>query len=153
MAEIDELSTQFQQKFDQFLLDCNVMEQDGRWDTEELGEVEAFYTNDLMSVILRLIASDGTFTEKEVAYFDRDFGFQYTPDELSAIYESCSKDIENAFRSNFEDGLARLRELDPSLAASYGELVNLICKIISESDGVVASDELEEINALAQMVD
>ena len=59
----------------------------GLWDKEALGEMDVFYSNDLTSVIIRLIATDGKITQKEVDFLNETFDFEYTLDELIDVYK------------------------------------------------------------------
>ena len=127
------------------------MEELGLWDKENLGEMEGYYVNDMVSVIIRLIATDGRITEKEVAYLNETFGFEYTVEELTAVYENCQEDLGHAFDENFENGIARMRRINEKLADAYKALLALICRIIIESDGVVAAVEVIEAMHLQEL--
>ena len=153
MANIDRKSESFKLKYDTFIVGCDAAEEDGLWDTSAYGQMEALYSNDLISVILRLIAADGSVSQKETDYLNGNFGFDYTADELAEVYENCEENIGRDFDKMFEDGVSRLRNIRPALADMYKELLGLICSIIAESDGIVTQDELLEMQRLAALTD
>ena len=67
MSNLENYTQSFRMKYESFLTGCDAMEELGLWDKENLGEMEGYYVNDMVSVIIRLIATDGRITEKEVA--------------------------------------------------------------------------------------
>ena len=138
-------------KHESFLIGCDSIEEMGLWDKEALGEMDVFYSNDLTSVIIRLIATDGKITQKEVDFLNETFGFEYTLDELIDVYNSCKDDIGHAFDENFENGITYMRKINAKLADAYKELLSLICEIIIESDGVIAESEIAEVKRLKAM--
>ena len=141
----------FKMKHESFLIGCDSIEEMGLWDKEALGEMDVFYSNDLTSVIIRLIASDGKITQKEVDFLNETFDFEYTLDELIDVYNSCKDDIGHAFDENFENGITYMRKINAKLADAYKELLSLICEIIIESDGVIAESEIAEVKRLKAM--
>ena len=138
----------FRLKYEAFLIGCDSVEELGLWDKETLGEMESFYANDLTSVIIRLIATDGEVTKKEVEYLNKAFGFTYTLEELAAIYNADEEELGHAFDENFENGITYMRKINAGLADAYKELLALICDIIIESDGVIAASEIAEVKRL-----
>ena len=141
----------FKMKHESFLIGCDSIEEMGLWDKEALGEMDVFYSNDLTSVIIRLIATDGKITQKEVDFLNETFDFEYTLDELIDVYNSCKDDIGHAFDENFENGITYMRKINAKLADAYKELLSLICEIIIESDGVIAESEIAEVKRLKAM--
>lgn len=141
----------FKMKHESFLIGCDSIEEMGLWDKEALGEMDVFYSNDLTSVIIRLIATDGKITQKEVNFLNETFDFEYTLDELIDVYNSCKDDIGHAFDENFENGITYMRKINAKLADAYKELLSLICEIIIESDGVIAESEIAEVKRLKAM--
>lgn len=148
MKRIDMLTEEFNTKYERFLIGCDALEDLNLWDKEEHGEMDVFYQNDLVSVILRLIAADGEVNEKETEYLNKNFGFEYTADELADIYESCENEISHSFDEQFENGITYMRSINEKLADVYKELLGLICDIIIESDDVIASEEIKEAKKL-----
>ena len=151
MKNIDMYVDSFKMKYASFLVGCDSVEEMGLWDKEMYGEMDAFYSNDLISVIIRLIAADGEITQAEVDYLNETFDFEYSLEELIAVYNACKDDIGHAFDDNFENGITYLRKINAKLADAYKELLFLICEIIIESDGVIAESEVSEVKRLQAM--
>ena len=151
MKNVEMYIDSFKFKHELFLTGCDSIEEMGLWDKEALGEMDAFYSNDLTSVIIRLIATDGKITQKEVDFLNATFDFEYSLDELIDIYNSCKDDIGHAFDENFENGITHMRKINAKLADAYKELLSLICEIIIESDGVIAESEIAEVKRLKAM--
>ncbi len=151
MKNIDVYVDNFKLKLEAFLNGCDAVEEVGFWDKGALGEMDAFYLNDLTSVIIRLIAADGKITEKEVDYLNETFDFDYSLEELTEVYRSSGDDIGQAFDENFENGITYMRKINPKLADAYKELLALICQIIIESDGIVSESEINEVKRLKDM--
>lgn len=151
MKNVEMYIDSFKIKHESFLIGCDSIEEMGLWDKEALGEMDVFYSNDLTSVIIRLIATDGKITQKEVDFLNETFDFEYTLDELIDVYNSCKDDIGHAFDENFENGITYMRKINAKLADAYKELLSLICEIIIESDGVIAESEIAEVKRLKAM--
>ncbi len=151
MKNIDMYIDSFRTKYEAFLLGCDSIEEMELWDKETLGEMDAFYANDLASVIIRLIAADGRITQKEVDYLNETFGFDYALDELTEVYNNSKENIGEAFDENFENGISHMKKINQKLADAYKELLSLVCEIIIESDGIIAAEELAEVERLKAM--
>ena len=151
MGNINTIIDSFKMKYESFLIGCDSIEEMGLWDKEAHGEMDAFYSNDLASVIIRLIATDGKITQKEVEYLNETFDFEYTLEELIDVYNACKDDIGQAFDENFENGITYMRKINAKLADAYKELLSLICEIIIESDGVITESEISEVKRLKAM--
>ena len=152
MKNIDKLTEQFKSLYERFLIGCDSIEEIGQWNKEELGEMDVFYQNDLVSVILMLIATDGEISDKEVEYLNKNFGFDYNVDELSDVYEDCKEEIDSYFDENFENGITHMRSINTKLADAYKELLGLICDIIIESDDVISPEEIDVAKKLKELV-
>ncbi len=146
MKDLKNYAEEFRYKYDEFLTGCDALEEMGLWNKEENGEMDAFYTGDLTSIIIRLISADGDITAKEVNYLNDMFGFIYTEEELTEIYEQCSEEIDKLFDEGVKNGYDIMNGLNKKLAAAYRELVMLICDTVIASDGVIDNVEI----ALAQ---
>lgn len=151
MKNVEIYIDSFKMKHESFLIGCDSIEEMGLWDKEALGEMDVFYSNDLTSVIIRLIATDGKITQKEVDFLNETFDFEYTLDELIDVNNSCKDDVGHAFDENFENGITYMRKINAKLADAYKELLSLICEIIIESDGVIAESEIAEVKRLKAM--
>ena len=148
MKRIDKLTEEFRFKYEKFLIGCDALEELDQWDKEEYGEMDTFYQNDLVGVILRLIAADGKICDAEVDYLNRNFGFDFSTQELIDVYENCREEIGSSLYGQFGGGVALMRSRNEELADAYQELLGLICDIIIESDGVIAPEEIEEARKL-----
>lgn len=153
MKDLELYTESFRTKYEAFINGCDSIEEMGLWNKDVLGEMESFYTNDMASVIIRLIASDGKVTQKETEYLNKTFGFDYTFQELKEVYESSRDCLDRSFDENFENGISYMKKINPKLANAYKELLALICKIIIESDGVISDAEVEEVKRLKALCD
>ncbi|MBQ8975084.1 MAG: TerB family tellurite resistance protein [Oscillospiraceae bacterium] len=142
MDKLQKYSEEFKFEYDKFITGCDSIEEMGQWDVEKLGQMDAYYSGDIMSVIIRLVAADGQFTQKEADYVNDIFGFAYTPGELRSIYEDCGDAIDSVFDEGVENGYSRIKGINEKLAAAYKELLTLVCDIIIESDGVIDGAEI-----------
>lgn len=147
MNKMQKLTESFKMKYEAFITGCDSIEEMGLWNKEEHGEMEAFYFNDLISIILRIIVTDNIIAQKEVEFLNEMFDFSYTVEELGMVYKSCGDNlVSNSFDENFENGISLMRKCNTKLADAYKELLCLVCEIIVESDGVVSEGEIAEIN-------
>lgn len=151
MKNIDAYVDGFKRKHEAFILGCDAIEEMGLWNKGQLGEMDAFYTNDMTGIIIRLIAADGRITNKEVEYLNKTFGFDYTLEELKTVYENAGDCLEESFDESFANGITYMRRIAPLLADAYKELLSMICEIIINSDGVAAEAELAQAARLMAM--
>ena len=151
MKNIEKYIESFKTKYESFINGCDSIEEMELWDKEKLGEMEAFYANDLTSVIIRLIAVDGQISQKEVDYLNESFGFGYSLAELTEVYENCIDNIDHSFDENFENGISYMRQINDNLADAYKELLSTVCEIIINGDGVVTPAEIDEVKRLKEM--
>ena len=142
------LTDSFKLKYERFLTGCDAIEEEGGWNREEYGEMETFYTGDLVSVILRLIVTDGGVSQREADVLNELFGFDYTAAELAEVYEVCAENLGEGFDRLFSVGVDALEKINAALAEAYKELLLLICAIVTESDGLVAPAEVAEVEKL-----
>lgn len=143
MEKLKRYAESFKLKFEKFIIGCDALEELSLWDKEKNGEMEAFYSADMVSVIMRLTAVDGNIVHDEVKYINEIFGFSYTAEELRAIYADCKDAIETVFTDGLENGYTYMKRINEKLAGAYKELVLLICDIVIESDGVIAAAEVQ----------
>ena len=151
MERIERLTEEFVSKYESFMTGCDAIEDIGGWNAEEDGEMDGFYTNDLIGVILRLIAVDGVISEKEVEYLNKNFGFSYSLAELKDVYKNCKENVGISLNEQFRDGVLLMRRKNEKIAKAYEELLGLICDIIIESDGVIAPEEIKEAQELKKL--
>lgn len=118
------------------------------WDADELGEMDAFYANEALSVAIHLIASDGTFGEEEVECLNTIFDYEYSVETLEETYENVDVYIDAMFDEDLDDGILLLRGYNDDLADAYQDLLCEICDAIIESDGDISEAEREEAQEL-----
>ena len=148
MDRLHTLTESFKSKYERFITGCDSVELDGVWDKDEYGEMDVFYENELLSVILSLIVADGKISGEEAGYLNENFGFSYSVEDLKNAWLNCEEEIGTYFEDHFKAGYTMLRGFNEKLAAAYKELFDLICRIIAESDGVVSDSEKRMIGEL-----
>lgn len=145
------LTESFKLQYERFLTGCDAIEEAGCWNVTEYGEMETFYTGDMVSVILRLIVTDGTVSQKEADVLNELFGFDYSAEELAEVYKTCAENLGTDFDRLFSVGVDALERINEGLAQAYKDLLALICTIVSESDGLVTAAELAEAEKLKKL--
>ncbi|MBR4550493.1 MAG: TerB family tellurite resistance protein [Oscillospiraceae bacterium] len=138
---MNQYESEFALRYEKFRNGCDALEEEGRWPVDELGEMEAYFDNDLACVIIRLIAADGRFFPEEVDSLNRALGFHYSVDTLKAIYADCGERINALFETELDDSLALLNSLEPKLGEAYRQLLILLAKVVTESDGGASDSE------------
>ncbi len=147
---MDDLKTKtesFNLMYEKFVTACDSAEEAKKWDRENDGEMEAYYFNDLSCVIIRLMSSDGSFSEEEADDMNELFGFTYTADELKELYRVQSEDIDSLLEEIPAD-IRKLEAIDPGIAQLFSSLLLTACEIISGSDRVIDDDEQKLIDGL-----
>ena len=152
MSSANSAMEAFKLNYEKFLVACDAVEQDGLWDTEENGEMEAWFASDVTCVIVRLIASDGVFRQKEVDLLNDALGFAYTVEELEAVYDDYSEKIDVLFEEELPASIEQLEELNPELADDYRSMMRLICDVIIEADETVTEREKEDAEHLKALL-
>lgn len=151
MKELKKYAEEFRNKYESFLTGCDALEEMSLWDKEENGEMDAFYTGDLTSIIIRLISADGDITEKEVNYLNDMFGFVYTEQELTEIYEQCGEEIDTLFDEGIKNGYDVMKSINLKLAEAYKELIMIVCDTVIASDGVIDNIEVALVEKVREM--
>ncbi|MCR4907034.1 MAG: hypothetical protein K6A33_13270 [Clostridiales bacterium] len=147
---MEKKSEEFRALYDQFVNSCDAAEIAGKWDKEEYGEMEGYFFNTLMGILMNVINADGNIGAREAEVLNECFGFSYTVDELIELYGYCGKDLEANYAENAHIAMGLLGGIDEGLAERFRELVLTICGIVAESeDGVLESEE----NLLATLRD
>lgn len=153
MKSKDALMNEFTGKYERFLIGCDAIEEEGLWDKDEFGEMDVFYQNDLVGVILRLIASDGKIEERETEILAGYFGFDLTPREARTAYESFRSEAGASFDEEIVRGYEKMRGINRKLADAYKDLLSLVCEIVISCDGVVEAAEIEEAKRVKNLLD
>ncbi|MBQ6662760.1 MAG: hypothetical protein IJM69_04400 [Firmicutes bacterium] len=152
MSSANSAMEAFKLNYEKFLVACDAVEKDGLWNTEEDGEMEAWFANDVSCAIVRLIASDGVFRQKEVDLLNDALGFAYTVEELEAVYDDYSEKIDVLFEEELPASIEQLEELNPELADDYRSMMRLICDVIIEADETVTEREKEDAEHLKALL-
>ncbi len=153
MKNVAALTEEFRFKYERFILGCDNQEDMDAWDRDVLGEMDVYYENELLGVILRLVVADGKISGRESDYINRCFGYEQTPEMLSEIYENCRERYVRPIEEDFTESFRRLEAVSGKLADAYRELLSLICEILIESDGAITPSEVEtaqQLRALAR---
>lgn len=145
---------QFRENAEAFLEACESLQERGLWDEEEYGNVQAYYVNDLVCIITRIIAADGEITERETAFLGDVFGFDYSVEELVEVYEICIDSIKDMFETGVNEAYQLLKDKDMDLADSYKELILLAGLVAMDSDNMIMSSaaEREEVRKLQELL-
>ena len=139
---LDNLTRQFRDTYDSMAGACASAEEAGRWDTDQNGSMEGFAFAALSGAILSLLVSDGNVGERETAYLNSAFGFDYTVDDLLGLFRFSAKDLRENAVPNVKEAVLALEEADAAAAGDFRTLLKLACRIISESDdGVLEVEE------------
>ena len=152
MENIDNLTKAFRFQYESFHLGCDAIEETGAWDKEKFGEMDAFYENDLLSMIFRVIAADGKISAKEVEYLNRNFAFDYTVESLTEAYDNCRAEIGESFDAKFRNGVECMKNINAKLASVYTELLGIICDILIASDGEISPSEIQEAQRIKSLL-
>ena len=142
MEKMKNYSEEFKFKFERFMTGCDSLEEAQAWDKEAFGEMDVYYTNELVSIAIRLISSDGRFSGGEAQFMEDMFGFECTPSQLEDIYENCEDNLETMFDEGSANGFTLMKNINEKLADAYKELVALVCEIVMEADGSVVKAEM-----------
>ena len=142
MEKIRNLAEGFKLKYEKFIYGCDSAEEMQKWNKEENGEMEAYFSNELVSVATVLIAADGRFSCVEIEFLNELFDFDYTSEELSEIYDDYCESIEEIFDEGVENGISILKRINEKIATAYKDLLATLCEIIIKSDNVVENAEI-----------
>lgn len=135
---------EFQKNVETFLEACEGLQEKGLWDEMEYGNVQAYYVNDLVCIITKIIAADGEITECETQFLGEVFGFDYTVEELQEVYEICAEGIEEFFETGVNEAYQLLQDKDSDLAKSYKELLLEAGKVAMDSDNMIMASAVEK---------
>lgn len=148
MSKLDRYTEGFRAKYERFTIGCEAIEEEGLWNCDEFGEMDVYYLNEFVTIILRLIVADGRIGNQEVDYLNLNFNFNYGVPELERIYQNCKDDINSDFGVHVANEIERLDVINAKLSCVYRELIELICDIIANSDDIISSGELEEMRII-----
>lgn len=134
MSNLSKSTESFKANYEFFLAGCDSMDQSGKWDRDEYGDMSTFYSGDLVSLIIRLVADDSDITEEQTQFLNNCFGLEYSPEELADFYEMCSYELDEDNDTIFDHSLSALEAVNARLAEAYKFLISTACEIILDSD-------------------
>lgn len=153
MSNAKEYIDDFKANYDQFMMSCDAIEEEGKWPLDELGEMNAYFMNDFACVIIKLVTADGKIDEEELAFLNDALGFEYKAKELEELYKNDGDRIDAYFETELDDSLAMIRGINEKLAEAYRRLLIMIGKIVTQSDGVVTEEEKAAAQKLIDALD
>ena len=109
-----------------------------------------YFESDVFGAILQVMSVDGVFERPEAEVLNALFGTQYTPRELSDMYQSAKPTLQAYLNEDSDDALTLLQKIDPNMAESYRNLILEACRIVSLSDGVAEKSERMLIASLRE---
>ena len=134
MNKFNEYVNGYKLKLEKLIICCDGLEEDNSWNLEEFGEMDSYLVNELMSVVLPLIAVDGKISEREVEYVNRIFGTEYSLPDLRVICMDVEdvdyKEIDERIRETSE----LLKVINKELEESYRDMYVALCELIEVSD-------------------
>ena len=153
MSNAKEYIDDFKANYEQFMLSCDAIEEEGKWPKDELGEMNAYFMNDFACVIIKLVAADGKIDEEELAFLNDALGFEYKAEELEELYKNDGDRIDAYFETELDDSLAEIRGINEKLAESYKNLLVMVGNIVIQSDNNVTEEEKAAAQKLIEALD
>lgn len=153
MSNAKEYIDDFKANYDQFMMSCDAIEEEGKWPLDEMGEMNAYFMNDFACVIIKLVAADGKIDEEELAFLNDALGFEYKAEELEELYKNDGDRIDAYFETELDDSLAVIRGINEKMAESYKNLLVLVGNIVIQSDNNVTEEEKAAAQKLIEALD
>ena len=146
MDTLKESVDAFNTLYEAFVEECNVLENDGKWNVEHYGDMETWFYNDFLCAIIHMIAADGVIKQPEIDYLNEllgntSLGFTYTLPELRSVMNEMQDKIDKLFEEDIPKEHKLLQAIDEQAANDYLDLMVLLCGIISKSDGDIDLSE------------
>ena len=153
MDTLKESVDAFNSLYEAFVEECDVLENDGKWNVEHYGDMETWFYNDFLCAIIHMIAADGQIKQPEVDYLNEllgntSLGFTYTYPELRTLMAEQKERIDALFENEISKEYKLLQAMDEQAANDYLDLMVLLCEIISKSDGDIDDAERAEAENL-----
>ena len=153
MSNAKEYIDDFKANYDQFMMSCDAIEEEGKWPLDELGEMNSYFMNDFACVIIKLVAADGKIDEEELAFLNDALGFEYKAEELEELYKNDGDRIDAYFETELDDSLAVIRGINEKMAESYKNLLVMVGNIVIQSDNNVTEEEKAAAQKLIEALD
>lgn len=153
MDTLKESVDAFNSLYEAFVEECDVLENDGKWNVEHYGDMETWFYNDFLCAIIHMIAADGQIKQPEIDYLNEllgntSLGFTYTYPELRTLMAEQKERIDALFENEISKEYKLLHAMDEQAANDYLDLMVLLCGIISKSDGDIDDAERAEAENL-----
>ena len=153
MSQLDISAENFQSKFEQFLIGCEDLEQSSRWNREKYGEMQDYYAGLVVSMILRIVTSEGWISDEEIEYLDLLFGFSYDGGELEQVFEGCREMVTSSdFDVQLQKSAIFLNQISKERYQEFRELVALIGEIFANSEDFISELQKQEILRLQNLL-
>lgn len=153
MKNLESMAYEFRFKFEKFMLGCESAQEIEHWNIERFGEMDAFYSNELTILVLKLVVSDGQVSHKEVEFINNLFGFDYSVEKLVELCSLSHEEVSYYVDEELDNGMALLQRINKKLASFYRDLMLLLCEIIIACDGDINVAELTEAKKLRAILD
>lgn len=147
MNKLDTYIDGYRLKLEKLIICCDGLEEDV-WDIEEYGEMDSYLINELMSVVLPLVAVDGRVTEEEVEYVNRIFGTEYSLPELNIICMDVEGISYDEIDERIRETSTLLKRISTELEESYRDMYVALCELIEVSDFELGVEEEDFLAAL-----
>lgn len=147
MNEINqELINLFDQKYTQFIQNCDKLEAMDAWNKEENGEMEAYFANHIFCTVIRMLAVDLELSGEELLTAAKLFSFgtpEQTLDEsFWELYDHLSELGDDQWFCNWlQEDVDLLYSVDGTMAIAFRELLAIACQITMESDHEIKNVE------------
>ena len=141
----------FKFEWERFLNGFDSLEETGKWDVEEYGEMETFCENILVCILVKAVFADREAAQEEVDAINDMFGFELDINAVSqilGIMDSEKNDILDDPKATFD----LIKTANEKIYNEFKELVCAACQIIIESDGLTASVETEKLNTFMKKI-
>lgn len=138
----DNLFKEFIIKKEFLTIECSSVDAADKWDIETYGDINMYCDNLFFTVMLRMIASDGVFSDEETNVLRNMFEIECSDEYIEHICDNMHMYESNtAFLKRIKEELLLIDTVSHKASAYLRELIELACKIVIDSD-YVASDEV-----------
>lgn len=157
MKTLEEYAQAISLYYEDLVAKCDEAEASGKWDIDEMGDMEIYIENALLCTVIRIIAADGEFNPAEVdflnkAFYNSGFGFDYSVNELMTTYRNAKETIDAMFEDGLDDDMELFRGVSDEIAELYKNLLINIAEIIINSDGEIDAREVAEAENLKALL-
>lgn len=149
MNKLDTYIDGYRLKLEKLIICCDGLEEDV-WDLEEYGEMDSYLINELMSVVLPLVAVDGKVTDGEVEYINRIFGTEYSLPELNIICMDVVGFSYEEIDERIKETSTLLKRISTELEENYREMYVALCELLEASDYELGNEEEDFLAALKE---